>query len=69
MANSPPKRGDKVSWKSHGGEAHGKVIKKITQTARIKGHKAAASKGNPQFIVETNQGKRAAHKAGALSKE
>jgi len=69
MANSPPKRGDKVSWKSHGGEAHGKVIKKITQPGRIKGHKVAASKGNPQFIVETNQGKRAAHKAGALSEE
>lgn len=69
MAKSPPKRGDKVSWKSHGGEAHGKVIKKITQPATIKGHKVAASKDNPEFIVETSEGKRAAHKAGALSKE
>lgn len=57
-----------VSWKSHGGEAHGKVIKKITQPATIKGHKAA-SKDNPEFIVETNEGKHAAHKAGALSKD
>ena len=24
-------KGDKVSWKSHGGEAHGKVVKKQTR--------------------------------------
>jgi len=33
---------------------------------RIKDHKVAASKDNPEFIVETDEGKRAAHKAGAL---
>lgn len=63
------KSGDKVKWKSHGGEAHGKVVKKQTSPTRIKGHKVAASKDNPQFIVETDEGKRAAHKAGALTKE
>lgn len=63
-----PKAGDKVSWKSHGGEAHGRVVKKQTSPTRIKGHKVAASKEEPQFIVETDEGKRAAHKAGALSK-
>ena len=47
-----PKSGDKVSWKSHGGEAHGKVVKKQTSPSRIKGHKVAASKDDPQFIVE-----------------
>ena len=69
MVKSPPKSGDKVSWKSHGGEAHGKVIKKTTRPMTIKGHKVAASKDNPEFIVETNEGKRAAHKPGALTKE
>jgi hypothetical protein len=63
------KSGDKVSWKSHGGEAHGKVVRKQTSPTQIKGHKVAASKENPQFIVETEEGKRAAHKAEALTKE
>lgn len=63
-----PKSRDRVSWKSHGGEAHGKVVKKVTSPTRIKGHKVAASRDNPQFIVETDEGKRAAHKAEALKK-
>ena len=64
-----PKSGDAVSWKSHGGEAHGKVVKKTTTPTQIKGHKVAASKDNPEFIVETKDGKQAAHKAAALSKD
>ena len=63
------KAGDKVSWKSHGGEAHGKVVKKVTKPMTIKGHKVAASKDNPEYLVETGEGKRAAHKPGALSRE
>ena len=62
------KKGDAVSWKSHGGEAKGKVVKKITTPTQIKGHKVAASKDNPEFIVETDEGRRAAHKPGALTK-
>ena len=63
------KTGDAVSWNSHGGQAHGKVVKKITDPTRIKGHKVAASPDNPEFIVETKGGKRAAHKPGALTRE
>lgn len=63
------KTGDRVSWKSHGGEAHGKVVRKITSPSRIKGHKATASKSNPEFLVETEGGKRAAHRPGALKKD
>lgn len=63
-----PKVGDKVSWSSSGGEAHGKVVKKATSPTKIKSHKVAASQQNPEFIVETNEGKRAAHKASALKK-
>jgi hypothetical protein len=62
-------KGDKVSWKSHGGEAHGKVVRKQTEPTSIKGHKVAASAEDPQFIVETGEGKRAAHKPGALKKD
>ena len=63
------RKGDKVKWKSHGGEAHGKVDKKQTSPTNIKGHKVAASPDNPQFIVKTAEGKKAAHKAAALVKE
>jgi hypothetical protein len=59
-------KGDKVSWKSHGGTAHGEVVKKQTSPTTIKGHKVAASKDNPEYIVETDKGTRAAHKAAAL---
>ena len=61
-------KGDRVTWKSHGGQARGKVVKKQTGPTRIKGHKVAASKDDPQLIVETNDGKRAAHKPSALTK-
>jgi hypothetical protein len=62
------KGGDRVSWNSHGGKAHGKVVKKLTSAMTIKGHKVAASKDNPEYLVETDEGKQAAHKAEALSK-
>ena len=61
-------KGTKVSWKSHGGTATGKVVKKQTTPTTIKGHKVAASKDEPQYIVETEEGKKAAHKADALKK-
>ena len=62
-------KGDRVRWKSHGGEAHGKVVEKQTTATRIKGNKVAATSDNPQLIVETDDGKRAAHKPAALTKE
>lgn len=68
MAKEPAK-GDAVKWNSHGGEAHGKVVRKIVNPMIIKGHKVAASKHNPEFLVETPEGKQAAHKADALKPE
>ena len=62
------KSGDRVTWKSHGGTAKGKVVKKVTSHMKIKGHEVAASKDNPEYLVETDEGKKAAHKAEALSK-
>jgi hypothetical protein len=62
------KAGDRVSWKSHGGRAEGKVVRKVTQPMTIKGHKVEGSTDNPEYLVETDEGKRAAHKAGALTK-
>ena len=63
------KQGDAVKWRSHGGEAHGTVEKKQTTRMTIKGHTVAASPQNPQFIVRTAEGKKAAHKPAALEKE
>jgi uncharacterized protein YijF (DUF1287 family) len=62
------KSGDRVSWKSHGGTAHGKVVKKLTSATQIKGHNVAASKDSPEYLVETDEGKQAAHKAEALTR-
>jgi hypothetical protein len=61
-------KGDRVKWKSHGGEAQGNVVRKQTEMTRIKGHHVVASQSDPQFIVETDAGKRAAHKPSALTK-
>ncbi|WP_326524653.1 DUF2945 domain-containing protein [Sphingomonas sp.] len=63
------KRGDEVSWKSHGGTAHGKVGKKVTSSTAIKDHTARAAPDDPQYIVKSDNGGRAAHKPSALTKE
>lgn len=68
MAEKSFKAGDKVSWSSSGGTAHGKVVKKLTEPMTIKGHHVAASRDNPEYLVETDDGKQAAHKPGALHK-
>ena len=62
------KKGDEVTWKSHGGTAHGTVEKKLTSETSIKGHKVKASKDDPQFLVESDNGGKAAHKPAALKK-
>jgi hypothetical protein len=62
-------KGDKVSWKSHGGTAHGVVEEKLTKPTHIKGHKVAASPSNPEYLVRTKEGKKAAHKPAALAKD
>ena len=61
-------KGDKVEWESSGGHSTGKVVRKLTTLMTIKGHKVAASEDNPEYLVETDEGKRAAHKPGALKK-
>jgi hypothetical protein len=61
-------KGDKVEWDSSGGHSTGKVVKKLTSTTHIKGHKVAATRDNPEYLVESSTGKRAAHKPGALTR-
>lgn len=68
------KKGDRVAWNSHGskrgeGKAFGRVIRKLTKPTKIKGHEAKASKEDPQYLVESDNGGRAAHKPSALDKQ
>jgi hypothetical protein len=64
------KKGDKVEWDTSEGKTHGTVEKKQTSPTRIKGHKIAASKDNPQYIVKSDRsGKKAAHKPEELRKK
>ena len=63
------KKGDKVEWNSAQGKITGEVKKKITSPTDIKGHHVAASKDNPEYLVESEKtGKQAAHKPDSLKK-
>ena len=69
MAEKTFKAGDKVEWDSSGGHSVGKVVKKVTSPTKIKGHKVAASKDNPEYIVQSDtSGAKAAHKPESLKK-
>ena len=60
------KVGDRVKWDSSGGEAEGKVVRVARASGSIKGFKYKASSDDPRYIVETDEGKKAAHKAEEL---
>ena len=63
------KKGDKVEWETSQGTTRGTVKKKLTSETKIKDHKVAASKDNPEYLVESDKsGKQAAHKPEALKK-
>jgi hypothetical protein len=62
-----PKVGDTVEWKTPQGETTGKVVRKLTKTAHVKGHTAKATPEHPQFEVESDKtGRKAIHQAEAL---
>ena len=64
------RKGDQVTWQSHGGEAEGKVEKKITDDTEAAGRKVKASKDDPQYLVKSDKsGGAAVHKPGALKKD
>ena len=64
------KKGDKVTWKSHGGEAVGKVEKKITSDTHAAKRDVRASRDDPQYLVKSEKsGGEAVHKPSALHKK
>jgi len=63
------RKGDPVTWKSHGGEAVGEVQKKITTDTEAGGRKVKASADEPQYLVKSDKsGGEAVHKPTALTK-
>lgn len=62
-------KGDKVGWRSHGGEAVGKAKAKITSDTEAAGRVVRASEDDPQYLVESEKsGREAVHKPSALEK-
>ena len=60
---------DGTAGKSHEGAAHPKLLSRQTRDTTIKGHQVRASEHEPQYIVESDNGGKASHKPGALTKE
>jgi hypothetical protein len=62
-------KGDRVSWRSHGGTAVGEVIRKITEDTEAGGRTVRASADEPQYLVRSDKsGGEAVHKPSALEK-
>ncbi len=64
------KKGDKVTWQSHGSTAEGTVQKKITSDTEAAGRTVRASQDEPQYLVRSDKsGNDAVHKPEALTKK
>jgi DUF2945 family protein len=62
------RKGDRVAWSSHGGEATGQVLRKIMSDTEPAGRTVRASADEPQYLVRSDNGGEAVHKPGALRK-
>ncbi|WP_347058162.1 DUF2945 domain-containing protein [Blastococcus sp. HT6-30] len=61
------KKGDHVTWNSHGREVEGTVERKITSDTEASGRTVRASEDDPQYEVRSDKsGRTAVHKPGAL---
>lgn len=63
------KKGDKVSWQSHGTTVPGTVEERITSDTEAAGRTVKASKDEPQYrVISDKSGKDAVHKPESLKK-
>jgi hypothetical protein len=63
------RKGDKVTWRSHGSEASGEVVQEITSDTEAAGRAVRASEDEPQYLVRSDKsGREAVHKPAALRK-
>jgi hypothetical protein len=64
------KKGDHVTWNSHGSTAEGTVQREITSDTEASGRTVRASEDDPQYEVKSDKsGGTAVHKPGALEKK
>ncbi|KKE99025.1 DUF2945 domain-containing protein [Mycolicibacterium obuense] len=64
------KKGDKVTWESHGNTVKGTVEEKITSDTEAAGRTVRASKDDPQYrVVSDKSGNDAVHKPDSLKKK
>jgi hypothetical protein len=64
------KKGDHVTWQSHGNTVEGAVERKITSDTEASGRTVRASKDDPQYEVKSDKtGRTAVHKPSALDEE
>jgi hypothetical protein len=62
------RKGDRVSWKSHGSTAVGVVERRITSDTEEAGRTVRASKDEPQYLVRSEKsGATAVHRPEALT--
>ncbi|MCX3291679.1 DUF2945 domain-containing protein [Streptomyces sp. NEAU-H22] len=65
-----PKKGDKVTWSSHGSRTEGEVEREITERTETSGRTVDASPDDPQYEVRSDKsGRTAVHKPSALKKK
>ncbi|MFE0477210.1 DUF2945 domain-containing protein [Streptomyces sp. NPDC058947] len=65
-----PKKGDKVTWSSHGSRTEGTVEREITERTEAAGRTVDASEDEPQYEVRSDKsGRNAVHKPSALKKK
>jgi hypothetical protein len=72
MGEKDFRKGDKVTWNSHGSTAEGTVEQKITEDTEdteAAGRTVRASKDEPQYLVRSENGGTAVHKPSALTKK
>ena len=70
MSQNEFKKGDKVTWQSHGSTAEGTVEEKITSDTKAAKRTVRASKEKPQYRVRSEKsGNDAVHKPKALKKK
>jgi hypothetical protein len=70
MAKKELRKGDEVTWQSHGSTAEGTVEEKITSDTDAAGRTVRASKDEPQYRVRSDKsGNDAVHKPEALKKK
>lgn len=70
MADDEFHKGDRVSWKSHGGTAEGTVEERITEDTEAAGRTVRASRDDPQYLVRSEKsGGEAVHRPAALTDE